>query len=132
MKIRVKCPTCQTVQDIFQDAPCCKCQNMLSASGEAAIQLYRMGSPIGIAVGYGIYLDGQPMGHLANKESVFIPVSAGSHNLHVTCGMTRRCNDLQINLPAGTVAYAKARIKPGFWTNTIIVEPANKEDMPMA
>lgn len=132
MKIRVKCPSCQTVQDIYQDAACCKCGNPLSASGQAAIQMYRMGSPIGVAVGYGVYIDGVPMGHLANKESIFIPVTPGVHNIHVTCGMTRGCKDLQMNIPAGQVAYVKARIKAGFWKNQMIIEPSTKEEMPMA
>ncbi|MCQ2498973.1 MAG: DUF2846 domain-containing protein [Lachnospiraceae bacterium] len=132
MKIRVKCYNCNTVQDVYQDCPCCKCQAPLVATGQCAIQMYRMGSPIGVAVGYGIYIDGEPMGHLANKESVYIPVTPGFHNIHVTCGATRHCQDLQVTIEPGNIAYVKARIKPGFWRNTIIVEPATPESMPPA
>lgn len=130
MKIRVKCPSCGTVQDIHENAPCSNCQTPLSTVGEGVIQIYRMGSPIGVAVGYGVYLDGEPMGHLANMESIRIPVSAGVHNLHMTCGMTRKCQDLQIMVNPGQFAYCKARLKPGFWTNTIVIEPSTAEEMP--
>lgn len=130
MKIRVKCPSCGTVLDIDGDCPCSKCNAPLSASGEGMLQIYRMGSPIGVAVGYGLYIDGQPMGHVANKQSVRVPLSAGAHTIHMTCGMTRKCQDLQIMVTPGDTVYAKAHIKPGFWSNKIIVEQAEQSEMP--
>lgn len=83
MKIRVKCPKCGEVLDIQGDGPCSKCGTPLSSNGDGMLQIYRMGSPIGVAVGYGVYIDGQPMGHIANKESIHLPISAGTHTIHM-------------------------------------------------
>lgn len=128
---RVKCPACGQVSDIAGDSPCSKCKNPLAVPTEGGVQIYRMGSPVGIAVGYGIYINGQPYGHLANKESVRIPLPYGIYTFHFTCGMTRRCQDVTVALtPENRVAYIKARIKMGFWTNKIIAEEAKAEDMP--
>lgn len=83
--------------------------------------------------GYGIYLDGQPYGHLANKESIRIPLPMGMHTLHMTCGMTRRCEDLTFTLtPEAPAAYVKASIRMGFWSNTIHLTPADPSEMPQA
>ena len=83
--------------------------------------------------GYGIYLDGQPYGHLANKESIRIPLPMGTHTLHMTCGMTRRCEDLTFTLtPEAPAAYVKASIRMGFWSNTIRLTPADPSEMPQA
>lgn len=129
---RAKC-SCGHVCDIPGNAPCPKCGNPITLPPEGMIQIYRMGSPIGVAVGYGIYINGVPCGHLANKQSIRIPVAYGSYTLHFTCGATRRCQDLVVNItPENPVAYVKARIKPGFWTNSIIAEPASPQDMPPA
>lgn len=130
MKIRVKCPNCGTVLDIDGDCPCQKCNTPLSSNGDGMLQIYRMGSPIGVAVGYGLYIDGQPMGHIGNKQSVRVPISAGQHNIHMTCGMTRKCQDLQVMVNPGDLICVKAHIKPGFWSNKIIVEPADISEMP--
>ncbi|MBQ9782998.1 MAG: hypothetical protein IJW44_00580 [Clostridia bacterium] len=90
-----------------------------------------MGSPVGVAVGYGIYINGQPYGHLANKQSVRISLPFGTHTFHFTCGMTRKREDLTITLsPETPIVYMKAHIKPGFWTNTIKAELAQESEMP--
>lgn len=132
--VRVKCPNCGHVMNLAGDSTCPKCSAPLSENayrGEGMVQLYRMGSPIGVAVGYGLYLDDAPMGHLANTETVFIPVSFGQHKLHVTCGMTRKCQDLIFTVsPEKPHICAKARIKAGFWSNTVIVEEAAPSEMP--
>lgn len=129
--LRTKCPSCGNVCDVAADAPCPKCNGMLTLPQEGGVQIYRMGSPLGIAVGYGVYVNGQPYGHLANKESIRIPLPYGTYTFHFTCGMTRRCEDVTVTLtPENRFAYIKARIKAGFWTNKIIAELANKEDMP--
>lgn len=131
MNYRVKCSKCGNVLDVTGSLPCPKCGNPIDINVGGMVQVYRMGSPIGVAAGYGIYLDGQPMGHLANKQSILIPVPFGNHQLHMTCGMTRRCQDLLFAVtPESPNVYAKARIKAGFWTNKIIIEFANPSDMP--
>lgn len=127
---RVKC-SCGQVYDIAADSVCKKCNKELITSTGGILQIYRMGSPIGIAAGYGLYIDGKPMGHLANKQSVQIPLALGTHTIHCTCGMTRKCIDLTFTLSAeAPVVYAKAHIVPGFWTNKIVVEEAGAEEMP--
>lgn len=128
---RIKCPSCGHVSDVAGDCPCSKCKNPLTVPTEGGVQIYRMGSPVGIAVGYGIYINGQPYGHLANRESVRIPLPYGTYTFHFTCGMTRKCEDITVTLsPENRVAYIKARIKMGFWTNKIIAEASKAEDMP--
>jgi len=131
-QLRLKCPHCGHVFDTTNSPVACpKCNKEVVASNEAMIQIYRMGSPVGVAVGYGTYINNTPYGHIANKQSVLIPVPYGTYNLHFTCGMTRRCKDLTVTLsPENNVAYVKARIKMGFWTNTIFAEPSTKEEMP--
>ncbi len=129
--LRTKCPQCGELVETLSNCCCGKCGAPISFAGMGMVQIYRMGSPIGIAVGYGIYLDGQPFGHLANKQSIRIPVPFGTHTLHITCGMTRRCQDLTFTLtPQAPAAYVKAHIKMGVWSNSIIIEPAMPNEMP--
>ncbi|MGN1451528.1 MAG: hypothetical protein ACI4XQ_05490 [Eubacteriales bacterium] len=131
MMYRVKCKNCGTVMDVAGDSVCLKCRTPLASKSDGMIQVYRMGSPIGVAAGFGIYINGAPYGHIGNKQSLCIPVSFGSYTLHCTCGVTRRCSDLVINVtPEFPNAYAKIHIRPGFWTNYIVVEPSAPEDMP--
>ena len=129
--LRVKCPGCGEVFDVAANSNCPKCNNFVTIPGDGVLQLYRMGSPVGIAVGYGIYINGQPYGHLGNCESIRIPLPYGTYNIHCTCGMTRKCDDLVVNItPDNNHAYAKAHIKMGFWSNKLQVEAAKAEEMP--
>ena len=128
---RIKCPACGNVCNVPENGSCTKCNVPVQTSGEGMIQLYRMGSPIGVAVGYGIYINGIPYGHIGNKETFRIPLSYGTYTLHFTCGMTRKCEDLTVVLsPENPYAYVKAHIKPGFWTNKLIAENSTPEAMP--
>lgn len=128
---RMKCPVCGKVADIPGDGPCPQCGQPLAVWQGGGVQIYRMGSPVGIAVGYGTYINGQPYGHIGNKQSVYIPLPYGTYTLHFTCGMTRRCKDVTVTIsPEQQFAYVKARIKMGFWTNTIIAEQVPMEEMP--
>ena len=127
---RVKCGACGEVQDIAAAKVCSKCGKEIEVSA-GAIQLYRMGSPVGVAAGFGIYINGQPYGHIGNKETFRIALPYGKYTVHCTCGMTRKCNDLTVELtPESPIAYAKASIKMGFWANSINIETAKAEDMP--
>ena len=95
------------------------------------ISIYRKGSPLGIAGGFGLYLNGEPYGHIGNRETVKIPVAFGTYTLHVAAGMNRKCTDLIINVtPENPLAYTKVWMKPGFWTNSFVIEPASAEEMP--
>ena len=129
-KLRVKC-SCGEVMNAQPGGICSKCKKPLDIPGDAVIRLYRMGSPLGVAGGFGIYLNGEPMGHIGNKETVMLPVKYGTYTLHVAAGMNRKCQDLTCILtPENRFANAKVWMKPGFWSNSFVIEPAAPEDMP--
>lgn len=129
-KLRVKC-SCGEVTNTQPGGICPKCKKPLEIPGDAVIRLYRMGSPLGIAGGFGIYLNGEPMGHIGNKETVMLPVKYGTYTLHVAVGMSRKCKDLTCTLtPENRFANAKVWMKPGFWSNSFVIEPAAPEEMP--
>ena len=129
-KLRVKC-SCGEVMNAQPGGICSKCKKPLDIPGDAVIRLYRMGSPLGVAGGFGIYLNGEPMGHIGNKETVMLPVKYGTYTLHVAAGMNRKCQDLTCTLtPENRFANAKVWMKPGFWSNSFVIEPAAPEDMP--
>jgi len=129
---RFKCPKCGEVQDAREAQLCKKCGHMIEMPTDGCIQLYRMGSPIGVAAGMGVYLNGVPYGHIANKQSIRIPLPAGSYKLHVTQGVARRCNDPIVEIEAGSkmLHCYKVHIKPGFWTNSQVIEKAHFSEMP--
>ncbi len=128
--LRLKC-RCGHVFDGMYGNVCPRCRQKMEIPKQGLIQIYRKGSPLGIANGFGIYIDGVPMGHIGNKQMVNIPVDFGRHNIHVAVGMSRRCTDLVVKVsPEHPIAYAKVYMRPGFWTNSFVVEPAAVEEMP--
>ncbi len=131
IKFRVKCPHCGEVLNILGDQPCPKCQGPLTTASQGAIQIYRMGNPFGIAVGYGIYINGVPYGHIGNKENLCVLLPFGTYTVHFTQGMNRRCVDATVTVsPQFPMAYVKGSIKVGVWTNKLIATVCNREDMP--
>ena len=58
--LRLKCPSCGEVMNAAGFCNCTKCGTPIRYNGWGMLQIYRMGSPVSIAAGYGIYLDGQP------------------------------------------------------------------------
>ncbi len=132
MNNRVKCPSCKNVFDTNGfTCVCPKCNVEFSIPETSFLQVYRMGSPLGVAVGFGIYINGDPFGYVANKQSLRIPLPYGSYKLHFAQGMNRGGQDIIINLsPENPEAYAKVYMKPGFWSNKLMAEAAKKEDMP--
>ena len=128
-RFRVKCPQCGQVQDINGPVPC-KCGAQL-APQQGELRLYRMGNFMGAAAGFGVYIDEQPFGHIGNRETVAYSLPFGTHRIHVAQGMSRKCNDIMVTLsPANPFGYLKVRIKPGFWTNSFVLEPSTPEEMP--
>ena len=129
---RLKCPHCGEVQDANASQPCKKCGNMIEMPTDGCIQLYRMGNAMGVAAGMGIYLNGQPYGQIGNKQSIRIPLPAGSYKLHIVQGMSRKCNDPVVEIKAGSrmLHCYKVHMKMGFWANTMVIEPANYNEMP--
>ncbi len=127
---RLCCPSCKEVFDAHGECDCPKCKTHITFP-QAGIQLYRKGSPIGIAGGFGIYLNGQAYGYIGNKQSLCIPLPYGTYTVHIATGMNRRCNDPIVELNAeNPIAYMKVSMKSGFWTNSFVVEFAKFEDMP--
>ena len=125
MKLRVKC-SCGEVQDITPGSRCYKCRGEMNIPGDAMISLYRKGSPYGIAGGFGIYLNNDPYGYIANKELLRMPLPYGTYNLHVAVGMNRRCHDVEVNLtPENKDVYLKVYMKPGFISNTFVLVPVD-------
>ncbi len=55
--LRVKC-ACGNVMNAAPGNICPKCKRMLEFPPDAVIYIYRKGSPIGIAGGFGIYING--------------------------------------------------------------------------
>ena len=129
---RIKCPSCGNVVDVASTgSPCAKCGNALNLPEEGMIQIYRMGSPYGIEVGMGIYLNDNPLGHLANAESVRIPVPYRHYKVHMTHGMNRKCKDVEVDVtPDERVVYVKAHLKMGFISNTVVLEKVSGDTMP--
>lgn len=127
---RIKCPSCGEVVDVAGNEACKKCNNPLTLPEDGVIQIYRMGNPQGMAVGMGIYLNEVPLGHLANADSIRIPVAYGHYKIHMTHGMNRKCTDLEFDVtPEERTVYAKARLKMGFFTNTVVIEKSTAENM---
>ena len=106
---------------------CPTCGAALPAGG--FIQLYRMGNPMGAAVGMGVYIDDTPFGHLATKQSIRISVPYGPHKVHVTHTSTRKCNDPVYTVtPEYPYAWCKAHFTKGGFA--IEVEQADPSEMP--
>jgi hypothetical protein len=124
-KIRVKCPHCEEASNVHSiHEPCPECKKPLDTVEEGNIYIYRQGSFYGVAGGFGLYINGQPFGHIGNKELLRIPVKFGTYVIHSAVGMSRKCKDLQVTVsPEFPNAFTKVYIKPGFWTNSFVVEP---------
>jgi len=130
MKMRFRCGCGNVFNGTEQTTVCPGCGRPLDLNNCGAIQVYRMGNMVGMAVGMGIYVDEMPFGHLANKESVRLVVPYGTHKLHMTLSTNRNCNDPMITItPEAPVAFCKAHISGGFVAK-IVIEPANPQEMP--
>jgi hypothetical protein len=124
-KLRIKCPHCQQIVNLpGENVPCPHCGKPVSVCTDTCVYLYRQGSPLGVAAGFGIYINGEPYGHIGNTETLCFPLPQGSYTFHCAAGMNRKCRDLVVNLNADTPKhYAKVYMKPGFWTNSFVIQP---------
>ncbi len=128
--LRYRCNKCNKVMEFDSATFCPQCGSGF-VNNEGLIQIYRMGTPLAMAVGFGIYINGVPFGHLGNTESTRIPLPFGTYTLHFTCGMIRKCEDLVVTLtPQNPIAFVKTKVKAGFWTNSITTQQVNGSDMP--
>lgn len=127
--IRIRCAACKNVADVQNDAGCPKCGAPSAPGGY--IKMYRMGSPLGVAVGFGIYIDNEPTGYIGNKQTCWIRVPFGTHRLHVAQGANRRCNDAMITItPDHPLEAVKVAIKAGFWSNSFNIQATNPSEIP--
>jgi hypothetical protein len=126
--VRYRCPNGHVFDGNANQEFCPECKAQLQKGGY--IQMYRMGNYMGMAVGMGIYINGEPYGHLGNKQSVRISVPFGSHKVHVTHTTTRACNDPVLTVsPQAPYVWCKASFaKMGF---VIEVKPAAEDSMPL-
>lgn len=109
MKLRFRCEDGHVFDGNETTQTCLNCGKPLNLSNCGAIQMYRKGNFMGMAVGMGIYVDNLPYGHIANTESVRIVLPYGQHKLHVTHTSTRACNDPVVEIsPAAPIAFVKA------------------------
>ena len=67
---RMKCPACGNVQNLNGSGPCAKCGAPLYVEQPAAIAVYRMGNFVGMANGFGLYLNEQPFGAIGSYHSM--------------------------------------------------------------
>jgi len=126
--LRYRCPHGHVFDAYMERDTCEECGAPLEKGG--VIQMYRMGNYMGMAVGMGIYIDGEPYGHISNRESLRIRVPYGTHLVHVTHTTTRACNDPMLTVtPENPYVWCKASFtKMGF---KIEVLPASPESMPL-
>ena len=125
--VRHVCPNGHVTDSNGIQTVCPSCGAPLQSGG--IIQIYRMGSFAGMAVGMGIYIDDVPCGHLGNKQSIRISVPYGAHKVHMTHTTTRACNDPIFNItPEYPYVWCKAHFAAaGF---RIAIEPASPDSMP--
>ena len=127
--LRVKCPNCQKVQDISGITPC-QCGFNLEPQ-QGTVTLYRKGHPSGAVLGAGVYINGQPYGHIAATEAVTFSLPYGTYNFRVTLGAIRRCKDIVVTVsPEFPNGYIQAAVKMGFWSNSMILTPSSPAEMP--
>ena len=128
---RIMC-SCGNVMNANPGTICPRCHQPVVFPDGGQIFLYRKGNFIGSAGAFKIYINGIDMGKIGNRETVCIPLPFGTHRMHIAAGMNRRCQDMLINItPQSPVAYTKVWMRPGFFSNTFVIEPSTKEEMPL-
>ena len=133
---RCKCPTCGTVQDVPGNKPCWKCHAMISLPEDGVIWIYRMASCKGWGRSMEIYINDIRFGCLKYNDFIRIPVSYGHYNVMLKFlnyklrnykGVVQEFDITHDN----KIMYLKAaRVIPGYFTNTTILETATAEEMP--
>ncbi|MBQ9814154.1 MAG: hypothetical protein IKH67_01950 [Lachnospiraceae bacterium] len=129
---RVVCPKCGKAANVpVGPQYTCSCGSVNATPQGGLLYIYRMGNFVGAAIGMSIYLNENPVGAIANKETVCIPLGYGTYKLHMAHGPSRKCNDPVFEISAANpVVYMKAHIKPGAFTNTILIDPCAASEMP--
>lgn len=129
---RVKCPSCGYVYDAGYNSTCKKCNtpHTIDFANNGFIQLYRMGHFSGSMNAQGIYLNGEPMGHVANTGTALIELAPGRYTLHCTIGMCRNCEDLSLVIEPGQIICVKSQLKMGAIKNKILLHVVDPSEMP--
>ncbi len=134
MKLRVLCSSCNAVNETTGGGSinCSQCGRPFTLPVEGVIRLYRMGSPMGMAVGFGIYIDDKPCGYIGNTESLSIPIGPGRHTLYMRMrGQPTRSEVTTFTVtPTDRVFCFKVHIKTGFWKGTLVIERVRDSEMP--
>ena len=133
--LRFKCPKCGRVQDVPGNGPCRKCGVMITLPPDGVIQIYRMGSPLGMALKMKIFLNDILLGYIGNTESIRIPVPYGHYKMYMRMprkGLHKSYGAVQEFdiTPANRFVFFKARSVPGNMTNTTYMEPVTADQMP--
>lgn len=127
---RIRCPHCGSVVNI-SNSECPQCHGSIIPVGMAYIDLYRMGNFVGSAAGLGIYIDGEPLGYIGNRESLRVCVPFGVHTIHIAAQMARKCNDLTFQFtPEQPLVCIKVSTVVGFWANSFKLEQVPASEMP--
>lgn len=127
---RYLCQKCNSLYTTTTEGAACGCGAVQDMNGYGSITLYRMGSPLGVAVPMDIHFNGTGYGSLVNKECVKIFVPYGNYTVHVAHGMNRKCNDLTFNISeSNKEAYVKAALKAGLFTNKIQLTECSASDL---
>ena len=130
-KYRIKCPACGNVANLSGSGPCPSCKSLISVETPAQFSLYRMGSFVGAANGFSIYINNVSYGMIGNKESLTFPLPYGEYMVHIACGMNRKCNDPVLKLtPEDPNICMKVHMKAGFFQNSFILERVDPSTMP--
>lgn len=125
--VRYRCPNGHVFDGSDNQTSCQKCGAPIPDGGY--IQIYRMGNPVGMAVGMGVYIDEESYGHLANKQSIRVKVPYGQHKVHIVHTATRKCNDPVFDItPQNPCVWCKTYFINGGWK--IQVEEVGPDDMP--
>ena len=129
---KIKCPSCGYVYDAGFTSVCKKCNtpHTVDFANNGFIQLYRMGHFSGAMNAQGIYLNGEPMGHVANTGTALIELAPGRYTLHCTIGMCRNCEDLSLVIEPGKIICVKSQMKMGAIKNKILLHVVDPSEMP--
>ncbi len=130
-KYRVKCPHCGEIINLAGSGACPKCKTLIDVNQPGSISLYRMGNFVGSANAFSIYINNVPFGHIGNRESLIFPLPFGEYQMHIACGMNRKCNDPVIRLTQEDPHVClKVHMKMGFIQNSFILERVDPSTMP--
>ena len=92
--------------------------------------IFRQGAYMGCNKNFDIYLNEQPYGEVACKDKVELELEYGAYTIHFTCGKTKKCKDITIELTQEEpIVYIKTYVKALMWKNVIYIEKCQEKDI---